>query len=75
MGHGTKCAALAGGNALGIAKNVRIKGIKFTSGNDQRAKPEDLIHAWRWAIRDARVKNRLGKTVFSMSWGMSASLY
>ncbi|KAL9626829.1 MAG: hypothetical protein Q9204_007009, partial [Flavoplaca sp. TL-2023a] len=48
MGHGTRCAALAGENALGIAKNVRIKGIKFTSGNDQRAKPEDLIHAWRW---------------------------
>ncbi|KAL8897459.1 MAG: hypothetical protein Q9192_002562 [Flavoplaca navasiana] len=66
-GHGTRCAALAGGNALGIAKNVRIKGIKFTSGNDQRAKPEDLIHAWRWAIRDARVKNRLGKTVFSFA--------
>ncbi|KAL8879760.1 MAG: hypothetical protein Q9198_002693, partial [Flavoplaca austrocitrina] len=75
MGHGTRCAALAGGNALGIAKNVRIKGIKFTSGNDQRAKPEDLIHAWRWAIRDARVKNRLGKTVFSMSWGFATPDY
>lgn len=66
QGHGTACAAAVGGNDLGIAKNVKIIGVKFTSNDD--VKPEDMIQAWRCAIRDARTKNRLGKTVFSMSW-------
>ncbi|KAI4262170.1 MAG: hypothetical protein L6R42_002647 [Xanthoria sp. 1 TBL-2021] len=73
QGHGTACAAAVGGNDLGIAKNVKIIGVKFTSNDD--VKPEDMIQAWRCAIRDARTKNRLGKTVFSMSWRWPTPYY
>ncbi|KAL8999850.1 MAG: hypothetical protein Q9169_001391 [Polycauliona sp. 2 TL-2023] len=66
-GHGTGCAALVGGVTLGIAKKAKIVLVKMMS-NDE-AKPEDMIEAWRWAIEDARSKNRLGKTVFSLSIG------
>ncbi|KAL8768769.1 MAG: hypothetical protein Q9209_005057 [Squamulea sp. 1 TL-2023] len=66
-GHGTACAAAVGGSTLGIAKSVKIIGVKFTSTDDP--KPEDIVLAWRCAIRDARVKGRLGKTVFSHSYG------
>ncbi|KAL8728048.1 MAG: hypothetical protein Q9166_005648 [cf. Caloplaca sp. 2 TL-2023] len=66
-GHGTSMAAAVMGFYGGVAKAAGIVGVKIAS--DIVPEPDDVVDAWKWAIRDVQSKpERGGKVVFNLPW-------
>ncbi|ORX88854.1 subtilisin-like protein, partial [Basidiobolus meristosporus CBS 931.73] len=65
-GHGTHVAGIVGGNTYGVAKKVRLIGVKVL-GRDGRGSTSGIIAGVNWVARQARSTGR--RSVINMSLG------
>ncbi|KAK9729375.1 hypothetical protein K7432_000340 [Basidiobolus ranarum] len=65
-GHGSHVAGIVGGNTYGVAKKVRLIGVKVL-GRDGRGSTSGIIAGVNWVTRQARSTGR--RSVINMSLG------
>ncbi|KAI0861319.1 subtilase [Xylaria cubensis] len=67
-GHGSHVSGTIGGATFGVAKNVKLIGVKVL-GADGGGTNADVLDGLNWVEKDVQNKNITGKAVMNMSLG------